>query len=123
MPRGDRTGPMGQGPMTGRGLGYCGGYDEPGYAHPGPGYGWGGYGWGGGWGGGWGRGWRHGYRATGLPFWARYGAGYGPWGPAPQAPTSEQEAAQLKSQAEWLQKQLDAIQGRLDEIQGGSQEG
>ena len=23
MPRGDRTGPMGQGPMTGRGLGPC----------------------------------------------------------------------------------------------------
>jgi len=24
MPFGDRTGPMGQGPMTGRGLGFCG---------------------------------------------------------------------------------------------------
>jgi hypothetical protein len=24
MPQGDRTGPLGQGPMTGRGLGYCG---------------------------------------------------------------------------------------------------
>ncbi|MGM0681979.1 MAG: DUF5320 domain-containing protein [Thermodesulfobacteriota bacterium] len=25
MPRGDRTGPQGQGPMTGRGMGKCGG--------------------------------------------------------------------------------------------------
>ncbi len=32
MPRGDRTGPMGQGPVTGRGLGYCSGYESPGFA-------------------------------------------------------------------------------------------
>ncbi len=31
MPQGDRTGPNGQGPMTGRGLGYCNGYNGPGY--------------------------------------------------------------------------------------------
>ena len=31
MPRGDRTGPMGAGPMTGRGVGFCAGYDVPGY--------------------------------------------------------------------------------------------
>lgn len=31
MPAGDRTGPEGRGPMTGRGLGYCAGYDSPGY--------------------------------------------------------------------------------------------
>jgi len=50
MPRGDRTGPMGARPRTGRGLGYCGGYDIP--AHPafGPLMGWrhgggGGFGW------------------------------------------------------------------------------
>jgi len=38
MPRGDRTGPLGEGPMTGRGLGYGGGYDTPGYTK-GPGRG------------------------------------------------------------------------------------
>ncbi|MCF7946089.1 MAG: DUF5320 domain-containing protein, partial [Spirochaetia bacterium] len=27
MPRGDRTGPDGMGPRTGRALGYCSGYD------------------------------------------------------------------------------------------------
>lgn len=33
MARGDKTGPMGQGPMTGRGLGYCAGYDQPGFTN------------------------------------------------------------------------------------------
>ncbi len=32
MPRGDGTGPAGEGPGTGRGLGICGGYEEGGYA-------------------------------------------------------------------------------------------
>ena len=43
MPWGDRTGPMGYGPMTGRGAGYCAGYQMPGSANPTPGRGfWGG---------------------------------------------------------------------------------
>ena len=32
MPRGDGTGPMGLGPMTGRAVGYCNGYENPGFA-------------------------------------------------------------------------------------------
>lgn len=31
MPRGDKTGPQGQGPMTGRAVGPCAGYPSPGY--------------------------------------------------------------------------------------------
>jgi len=31
MPGYDRTGPWGQGPMTGGGFGFCGGADTPGY--------------------------------------------------------------------------------------------
>jgi len=31
MPRGDRTGPQGEGPMTGRQMGYCADYDSPGF--------------------------------------------------------------------------------------------
>ena len=31
MPGGDRTGPLGLGPRTGRGLGYCSGYNRPGF--------------------------------------------------------------------------------------------
>ena len=127
MPAGDRTGPMGMGPMTGRGAGYCAGYEAPGYSNAWPrmgmgwGRGWGGGGWGAGWGRG--RGWRRGYHATGMPYWARYGYGpamapppaeYGPYG-APPAP--EQEVDYLRSQAEWLRDTLEAITSRIDELE------
>jgi hypothetical protein len=139
MPAGDGTGPMGMGPMTGRGAGYCGGYDAPGWANPGPGraFGagrgrgafWGGRGaWGGGgpmaWGGR-GGGWRHRhwYYATGVPGWARASdvpawgapppAAYGPYaGP----PSREAETEFLRQQAEWLKQQLDAIGQRIEEL-------
>jgi len=106
------------GPMTGRGAGYCAGYDVPGYMNAAPGRG-PGYGRGVGYGrGGWGHGhgYRHWYHATGLPAWARFPAS--PWGAAPEwgAPTKEQEAEGLKAQAEWLQEQLNAIQQRIDEL-------
>ena len=38
MPFGDGTGPMGLGPMTGRGAGYCAGFGTAGFANPMPGY-------------------------------------------------------------------------------------
>ncbi len=62
MPRGDKTGPEGLGPRSGRGLGYCSGYDSPGYTKgvPRGGRGFGrGYGRGFGRGFGWGRGRRY----------------------------------------------------------------
>jgi len=31
MPRGDRTGPLGEGPKTGRQMGYCVGNEHPGF--------------------------------------------------------------------------------------------
>ena len=37
MPGGDRTGPMGAGPRTGRGMGVCAGSSSPGYMNPPPG--------------------------------------------------------------------------------------
>lgn len=37
MPGGDGTGPLGRGPRSGRGAGYCSGYHRPGYANPFPG--------------------------------------------------------------------------------------
>jgi hypothetical protein len=49
MPRGDRTGPAGQGPMTGRARGYCSGSGAPGFANGGFGRRFGtgrGFGWG-----------------------------------------------------------------------------
>ena len=39
MPRGERTGPSGEGRLSGRGLGYCAGYSSPGCARSGPGFG------------------------------------------------------------------------------------
>ena len=36
MPGGDRTGPAGRGPKTGRQAGYCDGNEEPGYVDPRP---------------------------------------------------------------------------------------
>ncbi|MBD3223967.1 MAG: hypothetical protein GF313_04520 [Caldithrix sp.] len=47
MPSGDRTGPEGRGPLTGRRLGFCAGNDRPGYTS--------GYGFSRGWGRGMGR--------------------------------------------------------------------
>ncbi|MBN1780235.1 DUF5320 domain-containing protein, partial [bacterium] len=35
MPRGDRTGPAGMGPMTGRAAGFCSGYQVPGFMNRG----------------------------------------------------------------------------------------
>ena len=35
MPGGDRTGPRGEGPMTGRAQGFCAGHDAPGYLNSG----------------------------------------------------------------------------------------
>lgn len=35
MPRGDKTGPNGQGPMTGRRMGFCAGANAPGFMNSG----------------------------------------------------------------------------------------
>ena len=114
MPRGDRTGPMGMGPMTGRGAGYCAGFGMPGYANPAPGRGFGmGFGRGGAF---WGRGWRHGFWATGLPGWMRFGAPAAPY----LKPDPEMEKQALKDQAEALQSELDFIKKRLSEIETGT---
>lgn len=64
MPRGDRTGPWGQGPMTGRAAGYCAGYPVPGFMNPIPGSGRRG---------GFGRGWR---RGRGRGFGRGMGRGF-----------------------------------------------
>lgn len=120
MPAGDGTGPRGRGPMTGRGAGFCSGYDAPGWANPMPGRGYGAA-----WGGrGGGQRHRNVFYATGVPGWAH--AGYGPAWEAPQGvagygryaepPSSEQETEFLRQQAEWLKQQLDAIGQRIEEL-------
>ena len=110
MPRGDRTGPMGMGPKTGRAAGYCAGYTVPGFANPLPGAG------AGFWGARGGRGWRHWFYATGLPGWLRAGI-FGTSGTSPfqGAPTREQEVGALKAMLEAIQKRLDDLGGDTSE--------
>lgn len=103
MPRGDRTGPMGAGPMTGRGAGFCAGNAAPGYANFGGGRG-GGMGFGrcGGGGRGFGRG---------------FGRGWGGPVAGAVAPTAPQELAVLKQQAQQLQTDMELIQSRIQELE------
>ena len=129
MPRGDGTGPMGMGPMTGRAAGYCAGFPTPGFMNP----------MGGrlGLGLGWGRGFRpYGYYGAGgfpsLPYtpYPMYGGpGTMPYsfpqapgitsGAAPFAPGAgpEQELSFLRSQASTLKSQIDQINSRIKELE------
>ncbi|MCW4035478.1 MAG: DUF5320 domain-containing protein [Candidatus Bathyarchaeota archaeon] len=103
MPRGDKTGPMGAGPQTGRAAGYCAGYSVPGYMNPVAGYG---------------RGPRRG-RGRG------WGRGFGraqfcypqPVNVQPIVPqqTPEQEVTALEN----YQKQLEAEKNDLEQEMGG----
>jgi len=101
MPRGDRTGPAGAGPRTGRAAGFCAGNGAPGFMSGAPVRGFGrrrGFG-----GGGWG--WRNGFNISGL---------FG-WGSAPANPDSEKTV--LENQADRLQSELESIRKRLSEIE------
>ena len=103
MPRGDRTGPTGAGPMTGRGAGTCAGFAAPGITNFGRGRGCGmGFGRGGSFGRGAGRGLGRGWG------WPMAGA---------VAPTGEQELAVLKQQAQQLGADLELIQSRIQELE------
>ena len=127
MPGGDRTGPAGMGPMTGRAAGYCAGYSAPGYVNPVGGRGFGAFGRGRGGGG---RGRRNWFYATGLTGWQRAAMGQAAYGvppayPAPYAApfgpaaTSGQELDALKGQAEYFEDALEGIRKRIEELQAG----
>jgi len=121
MPRGDGTGPWGAGPMTGRAMGQCAGYDTPGFATA-PGWGGGRRGMGGGRGAGWpgGRGYRNRYYATGLTGWQRAERGMQAWGPGgyPQAgpAASGQTAAPASGAADDLRARADRLEQELAEV-------
>ena len=91
MPYGDRTGPEGKGPRTGRGMGYCGGYDSPGYTRGTP------------------RG--MGYsRGAGRGF----GRGFG-WNRAPVQPINTIDSG-LKEEVNALKKIVEALKKKIDEL-------
>lgn len=103
MPWGDRTGPLGMGSRTGRGLGYCSGYDAPGFAgfRAGMGRGFG-----------FGRGFRAGFGpGFGRMAWGR-GVGFNPYSPSP-----EQEKQILVSEAKELKNALANLEQRISEIE------
>lgn len=109
MPAGDRTGPLGQGPGTGRALGFCYGYDSPGFMK--------------------GRGMRMGRgsgfigggaRGPGFRGGAGRGRGFGRFMPGyPWAPSlsREDEVRMLKSEAEALKRSQQEIERRLGELE------
>lgn len=119
MPRGDGTGPLGLGPMTGRAAGFCAGYAVPGFANP-----WGGRRF-------WGRGGGRGF-GRGFGYAAPFASGYPMYGAPvvypgvpfpPAAASAETEMNGLKAQAEYLKQSLDQITRRIEELEGAKQEG
>ncbi len=119
MPRGDRTGPLGQGPMTGRAAGYCAGYPVPGFMNPIGGRGMGmarGYR-----GGGRGRGF--GFAAPDVPYGNPAMTGFYPEAvpPTPVPPaayySSEGEIESLRTQAAHFTTVLEGIQRRITELE------
>lgn len=89
MPRGDRTGPMGTSPMSGRRAGYCAGNNAPGFANPTVPR----------------LGLRRGFTGGGHGWRKMF------------CVTPQQETDALKARADWLKQQLDAINKRLEELQ------
>lgn len=101
----DRTGPRGQGPMTGRGLGICGemgGFTRSRF-----------------WGlGGFGRGWRNRYLATGIP-----GRALGRAGGAYYSDLSAKERVELlQNEADYFEKELKDIRSEIDRLNRNTEE-
>jgi hypothetical protein len=116
MPNGDRRGPEGMGPMTGRGAGFCNGANAPGFRNNGIA---GGYGQGMGAGRGFGR------EFHGVPLGAGYGRGRG-FGRGIQSPyisqnnpsySKESEKEYIENEVSFLKEQLNALEGRLADMQ------
>ncbi|MFH0759595.1 MAG: DUF5320 domain-containing protein [Bacteroidota bacterium] len=106
MPGGDRTGPSGEGPITGRGLGYCRGNDDPGISsspwNPGRGFG---------------RGFQRGPgfgrgRGRGFRFRGGFGYHYNDLGP------DVSEKTLIENEIRILKDQLAALEDRLSKSKG-----
>jgi len=114
MPGFDRTGPMGMGPMTGGGGGFCT-FRNPGIgpAFSGPGS----FGRGGG------RGRRNRFYATGLTRWQRGAFNYPAfgWGGSSYGTgwTAKEEKEALKSQVTFLERELAALRDHIATLDKG----
>ncbi|MGC9331662.1 MAG: DUF5320 domain-containing protein [Bacteroidales bacterium] len=117
MPLGDKSGPNGQGPLTGRRRGFCTGNDQPGYTSDAPGRG---MGRGANFGGGFGRGAGNGFgTGRGMGYGRGFGRGRGyAWnaGYQNQPANSQDEAGMLKAESQRLERKLKAIKKRLEAL-------
>ena len=96
MPRGNETGPSGQGQMTGRGMGFCAGFDSPGFMNNGFGRGMG-------------RGFGRGdfaWKTNAMPIQQTQ----------PAAITEKQEKQFLEQELSALKEEMKEIENRLKEI-------
>ena len=91
MPRGDGTGPNGQGPMTGRRMGFCAGFNMPGFMNFGFGRGFG-------------RGRGFAWRARAMPI------------QQPVIITEKQEKQYLEQELKELREEIKEIEERLKEL-------
>jgi len=103
MPRGDKTGPAGMGPMTGRGLGGCSTGERAMAGNSVRGFGYGA-----------GRGGRPWGGGRGRCFGGGHGRMFGVLQPADM--TAEQETAVLEDQAALLEEQASATKNRIEEL-------
>ncbi len=111
MPRGDRRGPSGMGPMTGRAAGFCNGSNAPGFMNTGA---MGGYGQGMGAG----RGFRGGFHgaANGAGYGRGQGMGFQPSYTAPVY-SKESEKGYIENEVSFLKEQLKTLEARLADMQ------
>jgi len=113
MPMGNRNGPLGQGPRTGRAAGFCAGFGSPGYRNRRPGFRFG-CGFRGGRGG---RGWRHWLYATGMTGRQSAQSGLAAVGSAAPAASSVGEPADTDPEEQQLCRQLATLQSELATVQ------
>jgi Spy/CpxP family protein refolding chaperone len=112
MPGRNGMGPMGQGPRTGRGMGWCSGSHARLAEAAGS---FAGMGRGGGRCGGWGH--RHGFRATGLTRWQRAPQGWRGRGSGGSVPfPGEDVVATLRQQLHDLEQAFRALQSKVQEL-------
>jgi hypothetical protein len=128
MPGGDHTGPLGQGPRTGRAAGYCAGHDMPGYMNSFPDSGYRGWRRGGGGRGGRGYGWRRRLNAMGVAEPRRGGRSRGHETSALQSaasdvpPTAHAPGLEaLQVDLECLEQSAERIRRRIEELNAQSE--